>query len=229
MEKSTMSKGALVRMVLMRAIPAIIILMMIFFIPAGTFAYWKAWAYCLCLFIPMLIIFTYLIINDPELLERRMKFREKEKEQKSIIKASYPLFLLAFILPGLDHRFGWSHVPVFVVILSLICFIAGYLFFFFVLRANSFASRVIEVAENQKVISTGPYAIVRHPMYLGTLVMYLFSPLALGSYWALIPIISFVPFIIARILNEEKVLLKELPGYLEYTQKVKYHLVPMIW
>ncbi len=224
-----MSKGALIRIVLTRAIPAFIILPLMFFLPAGTFDYWEAWAYCLCIFIPMALIFTYLIINDPELLERRMKMREKVKEQKLIIKVSYLVFILAFLLPGFDHRFGWSNVPPAVVILSLFCFLVGYGFFFFVLRENSYASRVIEVANGQKVISTGPYAIVRHPMYMSSMMMYLFSPLALGSYWALIPMLLIIPILVARILNEEKVLEKDLPGYQEYMEKVKYRLIPKFW
>jgi protein-S-isoprenylcysteine O-methyltransferase Ste14 len=229
MEKSKISKGVLTRIILTRVLPAIIVLMMIFFIPAGTFAYWEAWAYCLCLFIPMALIFTYLTINDPELLERRMKMREKVKEQKTIITASYPGFLLAFILPGFDHRFGWSNVSPAIVVLSLFCFLVGYGFFFYVLRTNSYASRVIEVAADQKVISTGPYAIVRHPMYMSVLMMYLFSPLALGSYWAMIPMILVIPVLVARILNEEKVLEKDLPGYQEYIEKVKFRLIPKFW
>lgn len=229
MKKSSISRVALTGLVLTRAIPAFIILPLMFFLPAGTFNYWEAWVYCLCLFIPMAFIFTYLLINDPELLERRMKMREKVKEQKLIIKISYLVFVLTFLLPGFDHRFGWSKVPPAIVFLSLFCFLVGYGFFFFVLRENSYASRVIEVANGQKVISTGPYAIVRHPMYMSSMMIYLFTPLALGSYWALIPTLLIIPILVARILNEEKVLVKELPGYLEYTREVKYRLIPTFW
>jgi protein-S-isoprenylcysteine O-methyltransferase Ste14 len=158
-----------------------------------------------------------------------MKMREREKEQSLIVTLSYPVILLAFILPGLDHRFGWSHVPPAVVILSLLCFLVGYGLFFMVLRQNSFASRVIEVTENQKVISTGIYGIVRHPMYMSILIIYLFSPLALGSYWAVIPALFMIPVLVARINNEEKVLLRDLPGYGEYMQKVKYRFIPKGW
>ena len=229
MKNRSFSKGELTRLVLTRAVPAFIILPLLFFVPAGTFNYWEAWVYIISLLIPMTAVFIYLIKNDPELLERRMKLKEKEKEQKLIIKASYPVFLLAFILPGLDHRFGWSNVSPAVVILALFCYFVGYILFFLVLRANSYASRVIEVAVDQKVISTGPYAIVRHPMYLSMLMIYLFSPLALGSYWAMIPALLVIPVLIARILNEEKVLIKELPGYEEYTHKVRSRLFPKGW
>lgn len=227
--KSTISRGDLIRLVLKRLIPALIIIPMLFFLPAWSFNYWEAWVYIICLLIPMSLIFTYLIINDPELLVRRLKFREKQKDQKLIILFSYPVFLLAFILPGFDHRFGWSNVPPWVVILALFIFFVGYAGFFMVLRENSYVSRIIEVSEGQKVISTGPYSIVRHPMYICAILIYLASPLALGSYWAMIPAALILPVFIVRILTEEKVLRKDLPGYQEYTQKVKYRLLPLIW
>jgi protein-S-isoprenylcysteine O-methyltransferase Ste14 len=204
-------------------------MIVVIFLPAGTFNYREGWVYLLSLLIPMAFIFSYLIKNDPGLLERRMKFREKEKEQSLIITLSYPVILLAFILPGLDHRFGWSHVPPVVVILALLCFLVGYGLFFMVLRQNSYASRVIEVSENQKVISTGMYGIVRHPMYMSVLIIYLFSPLALGSYWAVIPALFMIPVLVARINNEEKVLLRDLSGYDEYMQKVKYRFIRKGW
>ncbi len=217
------------RLILTKVIPAIVAMLIVIFLPAGTFNYWEGWAYLLSLMVPMAFIFAYLIKNDPGLLERRMKFREREKEQSLIVTLSYPVILLAFILPGLDHRFGWSHVPPAVVVLALLCFLVGYGLFFMVLRQNSYASRVIEVSESQKVISTGMYAIVRHPMYMSILIIYLFSPLALGSYWAVIPALFMIPVLVARINNEEKVLLRDLPGYAEYMQKVKYRFIPKGW
>ena len=155
--------------------------------------------------------------------------REKETEQKLITKFSYVYFLLAFLLPGFDKRFEWSNVPVAVVIVADILVLLGYGMFFLVLRENRYASRIIEVEQEQKVISSGPYAIVRHPMYLGISLMYILSPLALGSYWAMIPAILIIPVIIARIRNEESVLARDLSGYQEYMQKTRYRLIPGMW
>jgi protein-S-isoprenylcysteine O-methyltransferase Ste14 len=229
MENAHKSNEFVSRLILTKVIPAIIVMLIVLFLPAGTFNYWEGWVYFFSLMIPMAFIFNYLIRNDPKLLERRMKFREREKEQNLIITISYPVISLAFILPGLDHRFGWSHVPSIVIILALICFWVGYGLFFIVLKENSYASRVIEVTESQKVISTGIYGIVRHPMYLSVLIIYLFSPLALGSYWAVIPALFMIPVLVARIKNEEKVLARDLQEYEEYMQKVKYHLLPKGW
>jgi protein-S-isoprenylcysteine O-methyltransferase Ste14 len=158
-----------------------------------------------------------------------MHTREKEAVQRKIVSLTYLYFLTAFILPGLDVRFGWSNVPPFVSIIANAFFFAGYMVFFWVLVTNSFVSRVVEVESGQKVISSGPYALVRHPMYSGVIIMYLASPVALGSYWALIPAVLIVPLLVARIYNEEQVLQNDLPGYVEYLQKVKYRLLPGIW
>jgi protein-S-isoprenylcysteine O-methyltransferase Ste14 len=203
--------------------------MAIFFIPAGSLAYWQAWLYLVVLFTPLCFVVVYLLKNEPDLLERRMHFKEPEKEQQIIIKSSYLSFFLAYILPGFDFRFGWSSVPVWLVILSTILVLAGYLFVVYVFRENRYASRVVEVDKEQTVISTGPYALVRHPMYFGVAVMYLFSPLALGSYWAVIPALFTIPVLVFRLLNEEKVLERDLAGYAEYQAKVKYHLFPGVW
>ena len=199
------------------------------FVPAGSLYYWQAWIYCGVIFIPAFFVVQYFLKKDPELLERRMRMKEKEEKQKSIIKFAAIISFIGFIIPGLDYRYHWSNVPVLLVIISNIIVLLGYIFVFFVLRENSYASRIIEVENGQKVITTGPYAIVRHPMYLGVLLMYLFTPLALGSYWALIFFLPFLPIIVFRLLNEEEVLLRELPGYEEYCQKTRYHLVPFIW
>jgi protein-S-isoprenylcysteine O-methyltransferase Ste14 len=216
-------------MVFVRLLVAIPVLLAMFFLPAGTFAYWEAWVYLAVLFIPMLLVLIYLLKNDPGLLERRMKMREREAEQKLIVKLSYFHFLLAFLLPGFDKRFGWSNVPAGAVVIADILVLLGYGTFFLVLRENRYASRIIEVEQGQKVISSGPYAMVRHPMYLGLLLLYIFSPLALGSYWAMIPAILIIPIIVARIRNEESVLARDLRGYQEYMQKIRYRLIPGIW
>ena len=225
----TTDRQTLVKKVLIRIVFGIIILGCIFFIPAGTFQYWEAWIWLGILFIPMIIAFMYLIKNAPELIERRLQAREKEKPQKLIIKLSFLTSLIAFILPGFDHRFGWSNVPTGIVVMVDVCVLAGYLFFFRVLKENAYASRIIEVAEDQPVIQTGPYAIVRHPMYVAVLVMYGLSPLALGSWWAMLAMIPLPITLVFRILNEEKVLLNDLPGYREYAKKVKYRLIPHLW
>ena len=229
MSNSQSSQSELIRMVFVRFLGAILVLSAVFFLPAGTFAYWEAWVYLAILFIPMLFVLIYLLKNDRGLLARRMKMREREAEQKLIIKLSYIPFLLAFLLPGFDKRFGWSNVPVGVVVLADILVLLGYGIVFLVFRENRYASRIIEVEQGQTVISSGPYAIVRHPMYLGSLLLYILSPLALGSYWAMIPAILIIPIIVARIRNEESVLARDLNGYQEYMQKTRYRLIPGIW
>lgn len=219
----------LLRMVITRFGLSLIVLMAVFFLPAGTFAYWQAWVYLAVLFIPLCFVMVYLFKNEQDLLVRRMHFKEPEKEQQLIIKSSYVSFTLAYILPGFDFRFGWSSVPVWLVLISAALVLGGYLFVVYVFRENRYASRVVEVEKEQKVISTGPYAIVRHPMYFGVAIMYIFSPLALGSYWAVIPALFTIPVLVFRLLNEEKVLERDLDGYVEYEKKVKYHLFPGVW
>ena len=223
--KTTDLKKAIV----LRAGLGLPILALIVILPAGRWDYWQGWMYLLTLYIPMFFIFSYLLKNDRALLERRMRMREKEAAQRKIIALSYPYFLLAFIMPGLDVRFGWSNVPPLVSIVANVFVFAGYMGFFWVLVTNSFLSRIVEVDANQKVISSGPYAIVRHPMYAAVSVMYIASPLALGSYWAMIPAALIVPLLVARIRNEEHVLRRELSGYDEYANTVRFRLLPGIW
>jgi protein-S-isoprenylcysteine O-methyltransferase Ste14 len=199
------------------------------FTPAGSFKFWEAWIYCTILFIPATFAIIYFLKRSPELLERRLKLKEKEKEQKVIMMISSVIFFIGFIIPGLDYRFYWSEVPTYFVIVANIFVFLGYLIVFLALKENVYASRIIEVDKEQKVISTGPYAIVRHPMYSGVILMFLSTPIALGSFWALIPFLLFPILIAFRTLNEEKVLLKGLPGYPEYYQKVRYRIIPFIW
>jgi protein-S-isoprenylcysteine O-methyltransferase Ste14 len=226
---SNMSPGSFRRIVITRATGAFLFLGALFFIPAWTFNYWQAWVYLLTLFVPMMFILRYLYKHDPELLKRRMRTGEKQKTQKLIIATNWLVFLLAYALPGFDHRFQWSNVPAFVTIISFLLVLTGYLFIGLVFKTNSYASRIIEIAQDQKVITTGPYAIVRHPMYLGVLVFYAFSPMALGSYWAVIPALLIIFTLVWLITGEEKELVKNLKGYKEYTFKTKYRLVPGIW
>lgn len=217
-------KGAYLRVGLALPIFALVIIL-----PAGKWDYWQGWLYLLILYIPMFFVLYYLLKNDPALLQRRMRMREKESVQRRIIVLSLVYFLVAFTLPGFDVRFDWSNVPSWVSLIADVLVLTGYMTFVWVLTINSYLSRVVEVEAGQKVVSTGPYAIVRHPMYAGISLMYIASPVALGSFWALIPAVFIVPLLVARLRNEEQVLRRDLPGYEEYTHKVKYRLLPGIW
>ena len=198
-------------------------------IPAGTFNYWQVYIYFAVLVIPMVFVLFYFLKNDPGFLERRIKTTEKEKQQKLISVLSAIIFLSGFIISGLDHRFAWSNVSVYFVIIADVVIFFGYLIIFFVFKQNSYASNIIEVNENQKLISTGLYGIVRHPMYVGVLIMFIPTPIALGSCWGLIPFALLPVSLMLRILNEEKILVENLKGYKEYCQKTRFRLIPFIW
>ena len=199
------------------------------FLSAGSFAYWNAWLFMGILFIPMFIAGLILMKKNPYLLERRLDVKEKQPEQKTVIALSGIMFLSGFIVAGLDYRFQWIKLPNWLVIVGAVIFLIAYGLYAEVLRENTYLSRTIEVQENQKVIDTGLYGIVRHPMYAVTLILFLSMPIVLGSVIAFIIFLTY-PFIIAgRIKNEEKVLEEGLAGYKEYKQKVKYRLVPFIW
>jgi protein-S-isoprenylcysteine O-methyltransferase Ste14 len=208
---------------------SILLIGIMVFLPAGTLNYLNGWLFMAVLFIPMTFAFGYLYRNDPKLLQKRINYKERQASQKKLQKFSIPVYFLPIILAGLDFRFGWSKVPFWFVIVSLLVILSGYLMFLEVLKENSYASRTVEVQAGQKVIDTGLYSFVRHPMYLSVLIMYIFYPLALGSFYAVIPALS-LPFILSyRIMEEEKLLMDELPGYREYMKKVKYRLLPYIW
>lgn len=224
-----MSRAQLLKIVASRALLMFGVFGLFFFLPAGTWNYWQAWTYLGVLLIPMLFILAYLLKNDPELLERRMRLGEKRQKQKRIIQFSSAFLILAYLLPGFDIRFGWSQAPVWVCLAADALILIGYGIVIRVFVVNSYASRVIEVNSGQKVIDTDVYALARHPMYFGVILMYAFSPLALGSYWAMIPGAMIVPVLVARILDEEAALEKDLPGYIEYKQKTKYRLLPFVW
>ena len=223
------SLKSLKKAVIIRLFTAFLLLGSTFFLPAWTFNYWQAWVYMLIILVSMSILARYLYKHDPELLERRMRTKEKHNTQKLVIALSFLSFLPVFIIPGFDIRFGWSNVPWVVVIIADVLVLSGYLLFVLVLITNSYASRVIEVEKGQGVITTGPYAIVRHPMYLAMFILCTFSPLALGSYWAIIPVVLLVVLIQVRITSEEQELLENLKGYEEYILKTKYRMVPGIW
>jgi protein-S-isoprenylcysteine O-methyltransferase Ste14 len=217
------------RLALIRVSVVFIIIGLMFFLPAGTLKYWQGWVYMIVIAIPMIFFGVYMFKYDPKLLERRMRIKEKREKQKLIVKLGVLPFLLAFIVPGFDRRFGWSEVSLPVTILGLALVLLGYLMTLYVFKTNSFASRVVEVEKEQKVITTGPYELVRHPMYFSMIIFYLFTPLALGSYWAVVPALSIIPVLVARIGDEEKELLDNLEGYREYSQKVKHRLIPGVW
>lgn len=199
------------------------------FLPAWTFYFPGAWLFMALLFIPMLIMGAVLLIKAPALLEKRLNNKEKEKAQRGVVALSGLMFHLGFLLSALDFRFGWSSVPTWLVIVASVLFLVGYGTYAEVMRENAYLSRTVEVQENQTVITTGLYGIVRHPMYLATLFMFLPLPLILGSFCGLIPFALYPIVIVIRILNEEKLLTKELTGYSEYKTKVKYRLIPFVW
>lgn len=206
-----------------------IVLGLFILVPAGTINYWQVYVYIAVLVVPMIFVLFYFLQNDPIFLERRTRAKEKEKVQ-IIIQIVFTFILLSgFVIPGFDKRFGWSDIPIYIVIVADIVILFGYLIVFFVFKQNSYASRVVEVEKSQKVISTGLYGFVRHPMYIGVIIMFIPTPVALGSYWGLIPMVTIPLAIVFRILNEEKVLCKDLPGYKEYCQKTRYRLIPFIW
>lgn len=199
------------------------------FIPANSFEYWNGWLFMGLLFIPMFIAGVILMIKNPELLRKRLNAKEKEEEQKQVLLFSGLMFLSGFIIAGINYRYKWLEMPNIVIIISSIIFIIVYILYAEVLRENIYLSRTIEVQDNQKVIDTGLYGIVRHPMYAVTILLFLTMPLILGS------VISFLIFLVypiiigKRIINEERVLEKELNGYSEYMKKVKYKIIPFVW
>jgi protein-S-isoprenylcysteine O-methyltransferase Ste14 len=216
--------------VILRFDLAALVILVILFAMAGTLHYWQGWLYWAILLLPVLAAVTYFLRADPELLERRMKFHEKESEQRTIILLGTAVFVAGFLAIAIDLRLhGLSQVPSSIILAADAGVFHGYCLILWVFRENSYASRTIEVAEGQKVIATGPYSIIRHPMYLGVLVMYLLTPIALGSWWA-VPIFSLnILIFVWRIQNEEKVLLRDLPGYYEYCQERHYRLLPLVW
>ena len=202
---------------------------LLLFLPQGTLAYPNGWLFLAILFLPMFFFGVFLYIKSPALLARRLDSKEKESAQKGVLALSALLFLTGFVLSALDTRFAWSNVPVWLVITASALFLVGYGMYFEVMRENVWLSRTVEVQENQTVIQTGLYGVVRHPMYLATLFMFVPMPLILGSFFGLIPFALYPCVIVIRIINEEKVLTAELSGYEEYKNKVKYKLIPFLW
>jgi protein-S-isoprenylcysteine O-methyltransferase Ste14 len=209
-----------------------VVMAALLFIPAWTLDYWQAWLFMAVYFASSLAITLYLMKNDPKLLARRLRggpTAEKEPTQKIIMFFASLGFIGLLVVPALDHRFAWSRMPPYAALAGDMLVVLGWLAIFFVFKENTFTSATIELAPDQEVISTGPYALVRHPMYAGALVMLLGIPIALGSWWGLLVIAATVPALIWRLFEEEKFLARNLPGYVEYRKKVRYRLIPLVW
>ena len=207
----------------------LIIICILLFVPAGTIYYPNGWLFIALLFIPMFIAGIIMFIKAPDLLRRRLNAKEEEEEQKLVLLLSGIMFLLAFILAGLNFRFGWFKLPTIAIIMASIIFLIAYAMYAEVLRENAYLSRTVEVNENQKVVDTGLYGLVRHPMYTSTIFLFLSMPLVLDSILSFIVMLAYPIIIIFRIRNEEEVLEKDLDGYKEYKEKVKYKLFPYLW
>ena len=212
-----------------RFFSGVLLLGALLFIPAGTFDWWNGWLFMGLLFVPMFVAGLILMKRNPQLLRRRLNARESEQTQRRVIAASGAMFAAAFILAGLNRRFGWVAVPDGVILAGAAIFLAAYLMYAEVLRENEYLSRTIEVSEGQKVVDTGLYGVVRHPMYAATLLLFMSMPLVLGSLLSLAVMLAYPAILVRRILNEEQVLTRELEGYAEYRQRVKYRLIPGLW
>ena len=209
-----------------------LVLAVALFWPAGTLDYWQAWVFLVVFGGSVFAITLYLMQHDPQLLERRVQAgpgAEKERSQQVIQSLAQVAFIIIFILPALDHRFGWSSMPLALNLVGDVLVALGLYWVFLVFKENTFTSAVIEVGAEQKLVTSGPYAFMRHPMYIGALVMLLGVPLALGSWWGLLTLVPITVVIIVRLLDEEKFLEKNLAGYAEYERKVKYRLIPFVW
>ena len=202
---------------------------LLIFLPAGTFMFFNGWLFMGILFVPMFIVGTIMMFKNPELLQKRLNAKEKQKEQCLVVRLSGLMFLAGFIVAGLGFRFGWYTLPKGVAIGAAAVFLAAYILYAEVLRENAYLSRTIEVQKGQTVIDTGLYGVVRHPMYSATLLMFLSTPLVLGSLYSFVVFLIYPIIIANRIKHEEKFLEKELKGYLQYKQKVKYRLIPFVW
>jgi len=207
----------------------LILVGLLLFLPAGTFAFTQGWLLMSILFVPMFIAGLIMMKKSPELLRKRLNVREEQAEQKTVIALSGLMFLASFIIAGLNFRFGWIRLPLWVSYAAALLFLAGYVLYAEVLRENVWLSRTVEVQENQKVIDTGLYGIVRHPMYMSTLILFLAMPLVLGSVISFVIMLLYIPIIAKRIRNEEQVLENGLEGYAEYRKRVRYKVIPFVW
>ena len=222
-------KNGLLKDAIVKYIAGVILVGLLIFLPAGSLEWKNGWLFMGLLFVPMFIAGIVMYLKAPDLLRSRLNAKEKQSEQKDVISYSGVMFLAAFIVAGLNHRFQWFHLPDSVIIAASIVFVLSYLMFAEVLKENAYLSRTIEVREDQTVVDTGLYGIVRHPMYTATIFLFLAMPLILGSPISFVIMLLYIPLIIKRIKNEEMVLENELKGYREYKEKVRYRLVPYIW
>lgn len=214
---------------LIKYIAGVILVGVLLFVPAGSLKWRDGWIFMMCLFVPMLVAGIIMYLKAPDLLRRRLNAKEKEAQQKDVIGMSGLMFLAAFIVAGLNNRFSWIHFPEAVRIAGIVAFLLSYLMFGEVLRENEYLSRTIEVQEGQKVVDTGLYGIVRHPMYSATVLLFLSMPLIMNSPISFMIMLLYIPLIVKRILNEEEVLEKGLEGYTEYKEKIRYRILPFIW
>ena len=221
------------RRLLLKAIPrfagSLVVLPALLLWPAGTIVYWEAWAFIGILLACSSGLMAYLYVRDPALLERRLRGREKHAEQRAVVVLGSLCYLLIFMLPGLDRRFGWSDVPTVAVVAADAVIVAAFGFFGLVLRENSFASRTVEVEQGQRVVTTGPYSLVRHPMYVAIIVIFLAMPVALGSWWAVLATLPLIAVLVVRIRHEEQLLARDLEGYAAYMRSTRHRLVPGVW
>ena len=214
---------------LIKIICGLLLVGLLIFLPAGTLCYTYGWLLMGLLFVPMLIAGFVMFFKSPDFLRKRLDAKEKQGTQKGVVAASGLMFIAAFVVAGLDHRFGWSRIPGWVTIVASVLFLLDYAMYAEVMRENAFLSRTIKVEQDQTVVDTGLYGIVRHPMYAVTIDLFMLMPLILGSWYALIPMAVYPAVIVVRLKAEEELLTKELPGYVDYKKKVKYRLLPFIW
>ena len=202
---------------------------LLIFLPAGTLVFAKGWLFMGLLFGPMFAAGLVMLAKSPEFLAKRLDVKEKRSAQQGVVKLSGLMFIAGFVVAGLDFRFGWSVMPRAVTVVAAVLFLLAYLLYAEVMRENAYLSRTIKVEEGQTLVSTGLYGIVRHPMYMATLLLFMVMPLVLGSWWALIPFAFYPAIIISRLKDEEELLTRELAGYIAYKEKVKYRIIPFIW
>ena len=214
---------------LIKFLAGILLIGLLVFLPAGSFAYWQGWLLMGVLFVPMFFAGIVMLAKNPDLLRKRLNAKEKQAEQKTVVALSGLMFIAAFVLAGLNFRYGWMPMPPALTWIAAAIFLAGYVMYAEVMRENAYLSRTIEVQENQKVVDTGLYGIVRHPMYSATLLLFLSMPLILGSIPSFIITLTYIPIIQKRMTSEEKILAEGLEGYKEYMQKVRYRIIPLIW
>ncbi len=222
-------KNNLFLQALKKIIAGFVAIGVLLFLPAGTLYYWNAWLFVAVLFVPMLFLGVMMLFKSPKLLEKRLDAKEKVNEQKWVVVLSGIMFVAAFVVAGLNFRFSWHSLPDYVIWIGVVFFLLSYLIYAEVMRENAFLSRTIEIQENQKVIDTGLYGIVRHPMYSATLIMFLSIPLILGSVISFAIMLAYIPIIAVRMNSEEQVLEEGLRGYKEYKQRVRYKVIPFVW